>query len=74
MATSSINETLQRPIWIRAPKNGVDFWTGLSRPKLYQLVREEKIRSKSLREEGQKKGTRLFHLQSILDFIDNSGN
>jgi len=76
MTTSSIarTETSQLPIWIRAPKTGLDFLTGLSRPKLYQLAGEGKIRSRSLREEGQKKGTRLFHLQSILDFIEQSGN
>lgn len=57
------------PVWIRAPKSGVEFYTGFSRAKLYQLAGEGKIRSVSIREQGAVKGTRLFNLQSILDFI-----
>lgn len=58
------------PIWIRAPKTGPEHFTGLSRAKLYELAARGKIRSHSLREPGQIKGTRLFHLQSILDHIE----
>lgn len=58
------------PIWIRSPKHGNEFYTGLSRAKLYELAGAGKIRSHSLREPGQVKGTRLFNLQSILDFIE----
>ncbi len=58
------------PIWIRPPKVGLDFHTGLSRPKLYQLAAEGHIRSVSIREPGQVKGTRLFDLQSILNYFD----
>jgi len=57
------------PVWIRAPKQGVEFYTGLSRAKLYELAGAGKIKSVSIREPGQVKGTRLFLLQSILDFI-----
>jgi len=60
------------PVWIRPPKSGTDFYCGLSRSKLYELAGKDKIRSKSLREAGQEKGTRLFHLQSILDYIDRA--
>lgn len=48
---------------------GVEHFSGLSRAKLYQLAAEGKIRSISLREEGQIKGCRLFHLQSIFDYF-----
>ncbi len=58
------------PVWIRSPKRGVDFYTGLSRSKLYECATKGSIRSVSIREPGQVKGTRLFHLQSILDFIE----
>lgn len=58
------------PVWIRSPKQGVEFYTGLSRAKLYELAGAGKIRSHSIREPGQVKGTRLFNLQSILDFIE----
>jgi hypothetical protein len=57
------------PVWIRSPKQGVEFHSGLSRSKLYELAGKRCIRSVSIREPGQVKGTRLFHLQSILDFI-----
>ena len=58
-----------RPMWIRSPKQGVEFYSGLSRSKLYELAGKGCIRSVSIREPGQVKGTRLFNLQSILDFI-----
>jgi hypothetical protein len=58
-----------RPIWIRSPKQGVEFFSGFSRSKLYSLAGKGVIRSVSIREPGQVKGTRLFNLQSILDFI-----
>ncbi len=58
------------PFWIRAPKDGPEWFSGFSRSKLYQLVLEGHIRSVSIREPGQTKGTRLFHLGSILQYID----
>lgn len=71
-----LNELLQDrdgplPVWIRPPKAGPEFYTGLSRSKLYLLGKERKIRSVSIREVGQIKGTRLFELKSILDFIES---
>ena len=57
------------PVWIRSPKGGPEHYTGFTRSKLYQLAGEGKIRSVSIREPGRVKGTRLFHLASILDFI-----
>src|SRR5438105_2242785 len=59
------------PLWIRAPAKGPEYWTGFSRSKLYELEKDGKIRSVSIREAGQKKGTRLFELRSILAFIDS---
>jgi hypothetical protein len=58
-----------RPVWIRSPKHGVEFYTGFSRAKLYEGAGKGYFRSVSIRAPGQVKGTRLFHLQSILDFI-----
>lgn len=57
------------PVWIRSPKHGVQHHCGLSRAKLYEGAGKGHFRSVSIREPGQVKGTRLFHLQSILDFI-----
>ena len=58
------------PVWVRAPKIGPEFWCGLTRPYLYQLAGENKIRSVSIREPGKLTGVRLFHLGSILTFIE----
>ncbi len=59
------------PVWIRAPRcGGPEHYTGFTRSKLYELEGMGKIRSVSIREPGKLKGTRLFHLGSILDFID----
>ena len=57
------------PVWIRSPKQGVEFYSGFSRAKLYEGAGKGHFRSVSIRQPGQVKGTRLFHLQSILDFI-----
>lgn len=57
------------PVWIRVPAQGHEFYSGFSRARLYQLAAEGKVRSVSIREPGQIRGTRLFHLASILDFI-----
>lgn len=59
----------RRPVWLRAPKSGPEHYTGFSRAKLYELAGQRKIRSVSIRQPGQVKGTRLFHLQSVLDYI-----
>lgn len=58
------------PVWIRSPKIGVETYSGFSRAKLYELAGKNAIRSVSIREPGQVKGTRLFNLASILAFIE----
>jgi hypothetical protein len=58
------------PVWIRSPKSGVEFYSGFSRAKLYEGAGKGHFRSVSIRDGGQTKGTRLFNLQSILDFIE----
>jgi hypothetical protein len=58
------------PVWVRCPKEGVEHYTGFSRSKLYELDQKKLIRSVSIREPGQVKGTRLFELASILDYIE----
>lgn len=57
------------PVWIRSPKQGTEFYSGFARSKLYELAGKRAIRSVSIREPGQVKGTRLFHLASILEYI-----
>ena len=58
------------PVWVRAPKRGHEFYSGCSRPKLYDWAAKGFIRSVSIREPGRIKGVRLFHLASILAFIE----
>ncbi len=58
------------PVWVRAPKCGHEFYSGCSRAKLYEWAAKGFIRSVSIREPGQIKGVRLFHLASILAFIE----
>ena len=58
------------PVWIRSPKTGPEFYSGFSRSKLYEAAGKGYIRSVSIREPGQIKGTRLFLLSSILAFIE----
>ena len=62
------------PVWIRSPKTGSEHYSGFGRSKLYELAAKGKIKSRSLRERGQIKGTRLFNLRSILDFIESCGD
>jgi hypothetical protein len=58
------------PVWVRAPKRGHEFYSGCTRAKLYEWAAKGFIRSVSIREPGRIKGVRLFHLSSILAFIE----
>jgi len=58
------------PVWVRAPKRGHEFYSGCSRAKLYEWAAKRFIRSVSIREPGRIKGVRLFHIASILAFIE----
>lgn len=58
------------PVWVRCPTRGAEHYTGFRRSKLYELANAGLIRSTSIRKPGQIKGVRLFHLGSLLDYID----
>lgn len=58
------------PVWVRAPKQGHEFYSGCTRAKLYEWAGKGFIRSVSIREPGKIKGVRLFQLASILAFIE----
>jgi hypothetical protein len=58
------------PVWVHAPKRGHEFYSGCTRPKLYDWAGKGFIRSVSIREPGRIKGVRLFHLAGILAFIE----
>ena len=59
------------PIWIRAPRVGREFFTGFTRAALYEMASAGRIRTCSVRKPGRIRGTRLFHLGSILAFIES---
>ena len=57
-----------RPEWLRIPSAVKIF--GISRTKLYELIGQQKIKSVSLRERGQVRGTRLLSYDSMMDYLD----
>ena len=70
-AEALLNDRIgQLPVWIRAPKTGAETYTGLTRSFLYQIASQGLIRTVSIREPGKERGCRLFHLRSILEFIE----
>ena len=55
--------------WLRV-KEACSF-SRLSKPKLYQLINAGKIKSVSLRERGQVRGTRLISFDSLRAFLES---
>lgn len=45
--------------------------TGLSKPKIYDLANRGLIKTVSLRERGQIKGTRLISIDSLRSFLNS---
>lgn len=59
-----------RPVWVRAPRNGgVERYSSLGKGTMYALDAGGFIKSACLKRPGAVRGVRLFHLQSILDYI-----
>jgi hypothetical protein len=72
LSSFELKQNAGLPVWIRAPKQGgVDLFCGLTRSKLYELASKGRIKSVSLRESHQIRGTRLFNLPSILSYIES---
>lgn len=44
---------------------------GISRTPLYGLINDGLVRSTSLQKDGSKRGKRLFHCQSIRDYLES---
>ena len=51
---------------------GVELMFGIKRGKLYALINEGKIKSKTLRSRGTVRGIRLIDIQSVREFINSS--
>ncbi|MBX3743649.1 MAG: AlpA family phage regulatory protein [Akkermansiaceae bacterium] len=58
-----------RPVYIRIPEAIRTF--GISRAKLYQLIKARKFRSISLAEPGQTKATRLIDFASLTNYLES---
>lgn len=56
--------------WIRLPTRGLCPYTSLSRATYYQLIKDGKIKSASLKKPGCLTGVRLVWLPSVLDYIE----
>jgi hypothetical protein len=57
-----------KPEWLRMPQAVQLF--GISRAKLYDLINKGRIKSVSLRERGQTKGTRLLSYDSLHAYLE----
>lgn len=57
------------PEWLRV-KEACEY-SRLSKPKLYQLINAGRIKSVSLRERGQIRGTRLISSDSLRAFLES---
>jgi hypothetical protein len=56
--------------WIKSPVRGYCPETGLTRAAFYQLADLGKIKTACIRKPGAIRGNRLFHLGSVLAFLD----
>ena len=68
--TSPETTTSLKPEWIRIPQAINVF--GLGRSKLYELINEGKVKSRSIRARGQTRGTRLISYDSLAEYIEHS--
>lgn len=66
-----LNTDVLRPEWVRCPSKGPEYYTGLTKPTLYKLANEGRIRSLALKNHPKaERGIRLFHLGSVLAYIE----
>jgi hypothetical protein len=69
--TPAVDQKLT-PVWLRIP--GAVRVSGIGRSRLYELIREEKIRSKVLKKRrDSQRGIRLISYDSLLEYINGSG-
>ena len=65
-------DSSHRPVWVRAPKSGqTEFFSGLSRGKLYQAEALGLIKTASLKPPGAIRGVKLFNLDSLLNYVES---
>lgn len=64
-----MNNHAPRPEWLR-PKDIPKFF-GIGRTKVYELLATGKVKSVSLRNRGQKHGTRLISYDSLAAYLES---
>lgn len=62
-------QSTTRPEWLR-PKD-IQKYFGIGRSKAYELIAAGKVKSVSLRQRGQKHGTRLVSYDSLAAYLDS---
>ena len=68
------NASIQRPEWIRLPKEGMSCpYSGLSRSYLSNLLRSQAVKSNVLRNPGAIRGVRLISYDSLMAYICSTG-
>ncbi len=68
--TSAVDLRRYPDRWIKSPVRGYCPETGLTRAAFYQLADSGKIKTACIRQPGAIRGNRLFHLGSVLAFLD----
>lgn len=61
-----------KPEWLRLPQATSIF--GIGRTKLYELIGSGKIKTVSMRERGQTRGTRLISYDSLAAYIESQAS
>jgi Helix-turn-helix domain len=63
------NRPETRPVWMRV--TAAVAASGVSRSRLYEWIKEGRIRTACIRERHQKKGTRLIEAESLFRLIES---
>jgi hypothetical protein len=71
MTAKILNHEAIAPVWLRVSTAVAA--SGVSRSRLYEWIRDGRIRSICIRERHQVKGTRLIHAASLWKFLDSMG-
>ena len=56
--------------WIRLPKTGHEYYSGMARPSIYELIKTGKVKSASIKKPGKRTGCRMVWLQSLMDYVE----
>jgi hypothetical protein len=67
--TGGTQQGALKPEWIR-PKD-VPKLFGIGRSRIYELISDGKVKSVSLRQRGQKHGTRLISYDSLAAYLES---